>query len=261
MKESWEASSKYEDFMGRWSRRVADRFVDWLAIPHGLRWLDVGCGSGALSEAILSRSKPSALTAVDQSEGFIKGVSERLGDAAQCKVGDATAMPVEDDSVDITVSGLVLNFIPEPLQALAEMKRVTAKHGVVAAYVWDYSGTMEFLNLFWDAAVELTGDASALHEAYRFPNATPDALRELFHSTGYTNIETAPIEIETVFQSFEDYWNPFLGGQGPAPTFVMSLDEQTRQKLRTIIHSRLPINADGSIPLTARAWAIRGKTA
>ena len=124
MQDSWEAGDPYEYYMGRWSRRVADGFVDWLPIPPGLAWLDVGCGSGALSEAVIRRHGPGSLTAVDQSRGFVETAQRHLGERARCRVGNAGSLPLDDASVDVVVSGLVLNFIPEPDIALAEMNRV-----------------------------------------------------------------------------------------------------------------------------------------
>jgi ubiquinone/menaquinone biosynthesis C-methylase UbiE len=135
MKDSWASSDPYEYFMGRWSRLVARLFIDWLSPPPGLKWLDVGCGSGALSEAVIRNNEPAEMTAIDQSEGFVAKAQKQLGNLARCRVGNALALPLEDSSVDITVSGLVLNFISEPEKALSEMRRVTAPGGTVALYV------------------------------------------------------------------------------------------------------------------------------
>jgi len=258
VKDSWKSVDPYEYFMGRWSRRIAHPFLDWLSPAHGLRWLDVGCGSGALSETILNHCVVAELTAVDQSDEFVRDIQKRLGKLARCRVGDATALPAENDSVDYTVSGLVLNFISEPIRALAEMKRVTTASGTVAIYVWDYTGKMDFLNKFWDTVVKLDPTASTLHEGYRFPDSTAKALTVLFEDAGFVNIESAPLDIVTHFRDFDDYWKPFLGGQGPAPTYLMSLEESNRQRLREALVDCLPIQDDGSIQLRARAWAVKG---
>ena len=164
MQDSWKSADPYEYFMGRWSRRAAQYFLAWLSPAHGLRWLDVGCGSGALSEAVLNHCAVAELTAVDQSDEFVGDIQKRLGKLVSCRVGDATALPIESNSVDYTVSGLLLNFISDPIRALAEMKRVTTPGGTVAMYVWDYAGTMDFLNAFWDSAVKVDSQASKLHE-------------------------------------------------------------------------------------------------
>lgn len=259
MEDSWQSADSYEYYMGRWSRLVARSFLDWLSPCFGLRWLDVGCGSGALSETITNNYKPAELTAVDQSEEFVKMLQERLGSKADCRVGNAVALPLEDSSVDVTVSGLVLNFIPNPEKALAEMRRVTSKEGIVAVYVWDYAGKMDFLNYFWDAAVKLDSKALNLHEGKRFPGSYSKILKNLFENAGFKKTEIAPMEINTYFRDFDDFWKPFLGGQGPAPTYVQSLDESERNKLREALYDRLPIQTNGSIPLSTRAWAVKGQ--
>jgi ubiquinone/menaquinone biosynthesis C-methylase UbiE len=259
MKDFWESGDPYEYYMGRWSLLVAESFVDWLSPSSGLNWLDIGCGSGALSEAIIKNHKPAALTAIDQSEDFVKTAQKRLGNRAHCRVGNALSLPLDNCSVNIAVSGLVLNFIPEPEKALSEMKRVTDARGTVAVYLWDYAGKMDFLRHFWDAAVEIKPEVLNLHESKRFPDSNAKALKRLFKKAGFVDIETAPIEITTHFRDFDDYWKPFLGGQGPAPSFVLSLEEGEKNKLRQKLKERLPTRLDGSISMVARAWAAKGK--
>jgi ubiquinone/menaquinone biosynthesis C-methylase UbiE len=260
MKDSWESGDSYEYFMGRWSRLVAQLFLNWLTPSSGLSWLDVGCGSGALSEVIIKNYNPAMLTAIDQSEGFIRIAQKRLGSQAHCRVGNALSLPLEESSVNITVSGLVLNFILKPEKALLEMMRVTSDGGTVAVYVWDYAGTMDFLRHFWDAAVELKPEASNLHESRRFHDSNGDALKRLFENSGFVNIETMPINITTHFREFEDYWKPFFGGQGPAAGFLLSLDEAEKNKLRKTLKAKLTSQPDGSISMMARAWAAKGQT-
>ncbi len=258
--DNWERGNPYEYYMGRWSRRVALLFLAWLNIPAGRRWLDVGCGTGALCAAISDCCSPSSIIGVEPSEGFLKTARENLTGWATFQQGSATAIPLSDGSVDVVVSGLMLNFIPDPHAALIEMKRVTSESSTVAAYVWDYADKMELMRYFWDAAVELNPDASKLHEGLRFPLCHPEALEKLFASADLNKIEVNPINVPTHFASFDDYWQPFLGGQGPAPAYAMSLDETARVRLRDRLSARLPIAADGSISLTARAWAIRGSS-
>jgi hypothetical protein len=160
--------------------------------------------------------------------------------------------------VDVTVSGLVLNFVPDPPAALLEMKRVTAMDSVIAAYVWDYAGKMELMRYFWDAAAHLDTGARKLDEGVRFPICNPQPLETLFSGAELKDIRITSIDIPTPFASFDEYWQPFLGGNGPAPAYAMSLDETTRTRLRDRLKATLPIAADGSIALIARAWAIRG---
>ena len=259
--DTWERGNPYERYVGRWSRQVAPLFLSWLNIPGGRRWLDVGCGTGALCAAILDRCSPASVIGVEPSEGFLKAANENLSGRAAFQQGTATAIPLSDASVDVVVLGLVLNFVPDQRAALLEMARVAGKGGTVAAYVWDYAGRMEFMRCFWDAAVQLDPDAAMMDEGVRFPMCHPEALEKLFASAGLEGIEVTAIDIPTLFPNFDDYWQPFLGGQGPAPAYTMSLDETARERLRESIRKRLPTAANGSIALTARAWAVRGSTA
>jgi SAM-dependent methyltransferase len=259
--DTWERGAPYEQYVGRWSRRVAPVFLAWLRMPAGRRWLDVGCGTGALCAAIVEHCAPASVVGVEPSEGFLTAAQEHLAGRAVLHRGTATALPLEDASVDVVVSGLVLNFVPDLRAALAEMVRVTGNGGTIGAYVWDYAGKMEFMRSFWDTAVELNPDAARMDEGRRFPLCHPEALRALFASTGLNGVEVTAIDIPTPFASFDEYWRPFLGGQGPAPAYAMSLHETARGRLRDRIRERLPVEADGSISLTARAWAIRATVA
>jgi SAM-dependent methyltransferase len=259
--DTWERGDPYEQYVGRWSRRVAPRFLAWLGVPTGRRWLDVGCGTGALSAAILDQAGPATLTAVEPSGGFLETARQNLGPRAILHQGNATALPLPDAAVDVVVSGLVLNFVPQPPAALQEMRRVTARGGTVAAYVWDYAEGMQLMRAFWDAAVAEDPKAATLDEGARFPLCRQAALATLFEGAGLTGVEAIGIDVPTPFASFADYWEPFLGGQGPAPAYAMSLDETARTRLRDRVRERLPATADGSIALTARAWAVRGAVA
>lgn len=255
--DTWERGNPYEQYVGRWSRQIAPLFLSWLDMPAGRRWLDVGCGTGALCAAIIDRCLPSTVAGIDPSEGFLKTAQENLASRATLHQGSATAIPLGDASVDVVVSGLVLNFVPDQRAALQEMARVTVKGGTISAYVWDYAGRMELMRFFWDAVVELNPEAAKLDEGARFPGCRREALAELFVSTGLKRVEVAPIDIATAFSSFDEYWQPFLGGQGPAPAYAMSLDEAARARLRDHLLERVPAEANGSISLTARAWAVR----
>ena len=198
---------------------------------------------------------------MEPSEGFLKTAKENLGGRAALHQGSATAIPLGDACVDAVVSGLVLNFVPDQPGAMKEMSRVARKGGVIAAYVWDYAGKMELMRVFWDAATALDSNAAKLDEGPRFPLCRPQALQKLFEDAGLQGVEVKPIDIPTRFTDFDDYWQPFLGGQGPAPAYAMSLDEAARTRLRERIKAQLPARPDGSIPLAARAWAVRGRTA
>jgi SAM-dependent methyltransferase len=259
--DTWERGNPYERYVGRWSRQVAPPFLSWLDIPSSRRWLDVGCGTGALCAAIADRCSPASVSGVEPSDGFLETARENLADRVALHQGSATAIPLGDASVDVVVSGLVLNFVPDQQAALAEMARVTGTGGTIAAYVWDYAGKMELMRYFWDAAVELDPGAAKLDEGPRFPLCRPEALETLFTDAGLDGVEVKPIDIPTRFAGFDDYWQPFLGGQGPAPAYAMSLDESARAALRDRIRENLPAAADGSISLIARAWAVRATVA
>jgi SAM-dependent methyltransferase len=258
-KDTWASGDAYEPYIGRWSRLVAQEFLAWLAVPEGGMWLDVGCGTGALSQTILYVANPSSIKAIDRSEGFVSFAREHTPDSrVQFEVGDAESIHADSGIFDVAVSGLVLNFLPHPERAVAEMSRVTQTGGTVAAYLWDYANGMQMIRYFFDAAVALNPKAAELDEGSRFPICHPEALGDLFKSAGLKNVGVRPIDIPTVFRNFDDYWSPFLGGQGPAPSYAMSLDEEGRTALREKIRVSLPVSPDGSIALTARAWAVRG---
>jgi SAM-dependent methyltransferase len=256
----WAAAAAYEPYVGRWSRVIAREFVRWLDVAPGARWVDVGCGTGALTETIVRDAAPSRVEAVDSSQGYVDYARARIGDQrAVFHVADASTLPQEDATADAVVSAIALNFFAEPAVAVREMLRVAVPDtGVVAAYVWDYAGRMELMRYFWDAAVELDASARSLDEGERFPLCNPTSLAQLFESSGVRAVEVRAIDAPTRFRDFDDYWSPFLGGQGPAPGYAMRLTEERRVRLRDRIRDMLPTKSDGSIDLIARAWAVRG---
>ncbi len=255
----WANAAAYEQYMGRWSRLVARQFVEWLAVPTGTTWLDMGCGTGALIETIFESASPRYVVGTDASQSYVAYLRRQLPDQRLCfDVGDASELNFNDEFYDNTVAGLVLNFVPNPRQAVAEMARVTKPGGTVAASVWDYAGEMQLLRRFWDAAVALDPAARELDEGARFAICQPAPLAALFHDAGLKDVATRAIDVPTVFRDFDDYWSPFLGGQGPAPSYAMSLSDERRAALREQLRTRLPIGADGTIALSARAWAVRG---
>jgi SAM-dependent methyltransferase len=255
----WASGDAYEPYVGRWSRLVAAEFLRWLGVPAGARWLDIGCGTGALTQTVLAHAAPARTKSIDRSDGFVAYARAHTPDArAEFEAGDAQALPVDTGAFDAAISGLVLNFVPRPETAVSEMARATMPGGVVGAYVWDYAGKMQLMRHFWNAAAALDPTARDLDEGRRFPLCRPEPLADLFRGAGLANVEARPIDVPTDFADFDDYWSPFLGGQGPAPTYAVSLDDERRAALRERLMNSLPFALDGSIPLVARAWAVRG---
>ena len=256
----WDDGGAYELYVGRWSRRVAREFVAWLDAPAHAVWLDIGCGSGALTHTILALADPTSLRGIDRSPDFVAFARAHTADPrASFAVGDAQAIPEPDAIGDVAVSGLMLNFASEPARVIAELARIVRPGGVVGVYVWDYAGGMQMMRYFWEAVVALNPPDAALDERNRFANVAPGDLTQLFTEAGLRDIEFRSIEIPTTFRDFDDYWTPFLQSQGPAPGYVMALSEEQRTTLREMLRSRLPIADDGSISLTARAWSIKGR--
>jgi SAM-dependent methyltransferase len=255
----WASGSAYEGYIGRWSRLVAPVFVDWLAQPAGLRWLDVGCGTGILTWAILDRADPVSIVGVDPAQPFVDHAKESVPDRrVTFRVGSADATGCDDNSVDVVVAGLVFNFVPDLGLALTEAQRVVRPGGTIAGYVWDYASGMQLLRRFFDAAIALDPGMRAHDEGVRFPITHEGRLAAAFEAAGLVDVDHRPIDVPTVFRDFDDLWTPFLRGTGPAPAYVVSLDEQARNALRDRLRASLPVAPDGTIRLTARAWAVRG---
>jgi SAM-dependent methyltransferase len=257
--DGWQSGDSYEAYMGRWSRPIAARFLDWLELPDGLDWLEVGCGTGALSSAIVAQCDPRSLIAIDPSDGFLTKARQQVDDPrVEFKVADAETLPLAAASRDVVVSGLVLNFVPDRLKALCEMKRVTRPGGTVGFYVWDYpGGGVEFMRAFWKAATSLDSGARDLTEDRRFPFCTPDGLKAVAEEAGLMPVDWTGIESPSVFRDFDDYWQPFTLGAGPAPGYCASLDPDARQRLKDRLSASLPRSKDGAIALGTRAWAFK----
>jgi SAM-dependent methyltransferase len=253
---TWADGAAYDAYIGRWSRRIALSFIDWLAVDEGALWVDIGCGTGSLTATVLAEATPELVIGADRSPGFLAAAVP--DPRAHFLVADARQLPLPDARFGAVVSGLALNFVPEPGRAVAELTRVAAPEAPVAAYVWDYGGGMAMIDHFWRAAELLDPEAAGRSENGRFPICHPDPLRELWSAAGLLRPEVIAIETATVVADFADYWTPFLGGQGPAPGYVAGLSPRRRVALAELLRSRLPAEEDGTIRLTARAWAVRG---
>lgn len=258
--DTWSNGDAYEAYVGRWSRLVARDFLSWLGAGEHLRWLDVGAGTGALSAVIVAAVNPRAVVGVDATRGYVDDARHRVDDPhVRFELGDACSLAYYAQ-FDAAVSGLVLNFVPDVRSALDGMTRAVAPGGLVAAYVWDYAGRMELMRHFWDAAVSVDESARGLDEGVRFPLCSPHRLAALWRTGGLRSVETTALDVPTPFRDFHDYWSPFLGGQGPAPAYLMSLRTPQRVAVRNAVRSLLPIGPDGSISMVARAWAVKGRT-
>ncbi len=257
--DQWTAGATYEDFMGRWSRLLAPRFVTWLSVRPTANWLDVGCGTGALADAICVGADPASVVACDPSAPFVEYARQRQVDPrVSFVVAGIGQLPTRPGGFDSVTSLLALNFFPEPEAAIEEMRRLTARHGLVSACVWDYAGRMELLRCFWDSVAAVDASAADLDEGRRFPICRPIALESLFRDGGLADVVCESIEMPTRFSTFAELWTPFLGGTGPAPSYLATLESPQREALAARLERSLPREPDGTISLVARAWVVRG---
>jgi SAM-dependent methyltransferase len=256
----WGSGAAYESYVGRWSRAVAARFVPSLEAPRGQSWVDVGCGTGVLTAAVVQHADPSSVLAIDASAAFIQVARDEVADdRVRFEVGDAASLPLAGGAVGAVVSGLVLNFLPDADAALAGWRRVLRPGGVLGVYVWDYAGEMQLIRRLWDAAAELDPAAVDLDEGRRFPLCRPEPLRDLVEGAGFADVHVEAVDVPTVFRDFGDYWTPFLAGTGVAPAYVAGMAPAARNRLRGLLETRLPRGDGGTIPLMARAWAVRAR--
>lgn len=245
--------------MGRWSRQVVPPFLDWLSAPPDRAWIDIGCGTGVLSSAILERCAPVRVVGVDPSEAFVEATRSRVADPRfQCKQGNGEALPYDDNEFAVAVSGLVLNFVGDKDRAAAEMRRVVKPGGTVALYVWDYAGHMQIMRYFFDTATQLDPRAQEFDDGVQAPVCRPTPLAGLFNKVGLKDVHVRAIDIPAAFEDFDDYWTPFLGGTGSAPKYCTSLSPDAQAILREKLRDRLPTGPDGEILMAVRAWAVKG---
>lgn len=241
----------YDAFMGRWSRRLAAPFADFAGVSSGMRVLDVGCGTGALTEELLARLPRRAVMAVDPSTSFVTGLQARLPDLAVMVAG-AEGLPFGDRTFDASLALLVVHFMADPVAGLAEMARVTRRGGVVAASVWDYAGDRGPLGVFWEAAGSIWPDTAG---ESRLAGAREGHLAELLAGAGLHHVTAAALPVTVEHATFEEWWGPFTRGAGPAGAYVAGLAPDDRERLRLECRRRLPTTP---IVVTAAAWTARG---
>ena len=241
----------YDRYMGRYSVLLSPQLADLAGIRAGQRVLDVGCGPGALTAELVHRVGPAAVSAVDPSEPFVAAARERH---PQVSVQRASAeqLPFPDDAFDAAVAQLVVHFMSDPGAGVAEMRRVTRRDGVVAACVWDHAGGQGPLSAFWEVATGL--DANVEDES-SLVGARKGDLADLFASAGLRDVEETALSVSLEHPSFEDWWEPFTFGVGPAGVYVAALDSERRARLREHCREALP---EAPFVLTARAWTARG---
>lgn len=260
---TWANSDAYEAFMGRWSRIAADAALDWLDLPAGLRWLDVGCGTGASAEAIVTGADPSALTGIDPSPDFLAQAKQRVRDPrVTFEAGNAEALPVVSDQFDVAIACLVLHFMSDPQQGVREMMRCVRPGGTVAGYIWDIASDEQFTSPFWRAAESLDPRATAWEPLYRQKVNSAERVTTLFDDAPLDNVVAATLDFPIVFRNFADYWEPcLLDGSPPVQRYMATLSDDGKAALRGALRERLPVADDGLIPLRGRLWITRGTKA
>jgi SAM-dependent methyltransferase len=249
----------YERFMGRWSRLLAPPFLSFSEVRGGESVLDVGSGTGALSFAAAGSTPDVRVTGIDPSAAYVAFANGRANARVRFEVGDAQQLRFPDGSFDKAVALLVFNFIPDPARALKELARVVRPSGIISAAVWDYSRDMKMLRLFWNEAVALDTAAEPRDEN-RMPLCHEGELAGLWRSQGLDDVLQQPLDVTLRFESFDDYWAPFLLGQGPAGAYAASLPPERREQLRARLRERLLAGGpDRPFELQARAWVVKGR--
>lgn len=253
---SFDDSIAYERFMGPWSRAAGATFLDWLAPPANARWLDVGCGTGAFTQLVLERCFPKELFAVDPVPEQIDYASHRLAKRITFQVADAQSLPFVDNSFDIIASALVLNFIPDRIRALAEMRRVARPAGIVAAYVWDFENELSPSGPFRSGIRRIGLELPDMPGANQ---SSLDALGLIFKQTGLVEITTRAIDVTVSFADFDDFWGAQTSSYSPTTSMIAALFAADRERLAQTVRCDLPDCGNGSIQYAARANAIKAR--
>jgi SAM-dependent methyltransferase len=251
----------YEIFLGRWTQELAPLLLDFAAFQNDGPLLDVGTGTGSLALAMAARWPSRQVVGVDAAEPYIAYARGRVkGSSPAFAIGDAAALHYDNGAFAGSAAQLVLNFVPNAVAALREMRRVTRRGGTVAAAVWDFRGGLVYQRLFWDTAAGLDAKAGeARDRLFSGALALPDGLPKLFAQAGLADVQRGSLTIRMNYASFDDYWQPLLGGQGPVGTYVTALDEQLRRRIEDAVRRAYCSGSpDGERSLTGTAWAVRG---
>jgi ubiquinone/menaquinone biosynthesis C-methylase UbiE len=249
-------ASAYERFMGRWSRAVAPQFLAWMRPKRRARWLDVGCGTGILAEALLDLCEPASVTGIDASAAQVAQASRGAArERATFRQADAVDLPFPDAAFDIAVSALTLNFVPDPLRALEEMRRVTVPGGAIGAYVWDFGRELSPSGPLRQAMRAFGAEVPAIPGT---AHSGLDALQSLFVRAGLQSIGTRTVDVTLAYSGFEDFWQAQTPGYAPTTKIIDAMTEGERRRLKRAVREALPIGPDGRIEYAARANAIRG---
>ena len=245
------AADAYDRFMGRYSRFLSPQLADLAGVAAGQGVLDVGCGPGALTAELVARVGAGNVTAVDPSPPFVEAAKARNPGVTVLQAS-AEELPFEDGGFDTALAQLVVHFMTDPVGGIREMARVTRRGGAVAACVWDLAGGQSPLSLFWRAARELNHEVA---DESRMPGAREGHLVELFEAAGLRDVTPATLSVSLDHETFEEWWEPYTAGVGPAGAYAMGLDAERQAELRERCRELLP---DPPFTVTARAWAARG---
>ncbi len=247
----------YERLMGRWSRAAGTTFLDWLALPKGLRWLDVGCGTGAFTELVIERCAPAEISAIDPAEDQIAFARSRAAAArAAFRSGDAQALPYADDTFDVAALALVLSFLPDAAKALSEMARVTRPGGTLGAYMWDGLGKGFVQQPLVDAIEKMN---VPVPQSPLRRNSQIDEMRRLFEGAGLEGVTTRTIEIEVSYSDFDDYWASQTGLVNTTVQAIRTMPAPDVERLKAYLRAHLPTDSSGRIAYPARANAVKGR--
>jgi SAM-dependent methyltransferase len=247
----------YERQMGRWSRLVGDKFLDWLDLPKGLRCLDAGCGNGAFTESLIARCAPASVMALDPSADQIAFARQRAESAlAEFRVGDAQALPFRDNSYDAALMALVIAFVPDPAKAARELARVVRPGGWVANYMWDLPGGGSPIAPLYRAVSSLGQSPPGPPSA---PVSRMEAMQELWQKAGLASVDTCVIRLPITFSDFDDFWESYAGPIGPIGAFIKSLSPSQKEQMRARTREQLPTAADGRVTYDVFANAVKGR--